>query len=402
MKGLVAKKEPSCMINKGVNMVNKKKFSYFIILIFILLVVLSSILYVKTNEVYQSYIKFCENVQQENIESVKFGDEKIYYTLKGEDKTYYTDNPDSNNLKEKLLLKGIKIESEVNYGDVVTGIFDILFSVIFIAIIYIGYTKVTGKKNFKVVRNVKTKFDDVVGMEKLKDDMKQIVDIMKNQEKYAKKGIKAPKGIILEGKPGNGKTLFARALAGEMKINFIPTKATDFESAVMAIGPYKIKSLFKLARKVAPCIIFIDEFDGIGTKRNYSGNAAEVENTRLVTALLNELDGFLENSGILVIAATNNQKVLDEALVRPGRFDRKYIVSCPNFDERIKLIELYSRSKSFDDDVSIKSLADRFDKKSSSEIATIINEAIIISEKLSTEKITNECINEAMKFVSIT
>ena len=133
-------------------------------------------------------------------------------------------------------------------------------------------------------------FNDVVGMDNLKRDMEQIIQIMQHPAEYAKKGIRMPKGILLEGAPGNGKTLFAKALAGEAKVNFIPAKATDFESMLMAIGPMKVKLLFKKARRRAPCIVFIDEFDGIGTRRNYSGSGIETENTRIVTALLNDLD----------------------------------------------------------------------------------------------------------------
>ncbi|MCQ2749273.1 MAG: AAA family ATPase [Clostridia bacterium] len=233
-------------------------------------------------------------------------------------------------------------------------------------------------------------------MDLLKEEMKQIIDIMKNKEAYAAKGIKAPKGIILEGEPGNGKTLFARALAGEASIKFIAAKGADFESAVVAVGPAKVRSLFRIARKNAPCIVFIDEFDGIGTKRNYSGNAIETENTRIVTAMLNELDGFKKNDGVLVIAATNNSKVLDEALIRPGRFDRKYLIPYPNKEDRIKLIEFYSKGMKFDESVSFEKLASEFNGMSSSKIETIVNEAAIVAARTNDGVINSKCINESI------
>ena len=170
-----------------------------------------------------------------------------------------------------------------------------------------------------------------------------------------------PKGILLEGEPGNGKTLFARALSGEAKISFIPAKATDFESMFMAIGPMKVKLLFRKARRKAPCIVFIDEFDGIGTVRNYSGSAIETENTRIVTALLNELDGFEPTDGVLVVAATNSVQALDPALIRPGRFDAKFTVPYPDFHAREQLVQMYCKGKAHTQDCTESVLAKMFD-----------------------------------------
>jgi cell division protease FtsH len=186
-----------------------------------------------------------------------------------------------------------------------------------------------------------------------------------------------PKGILLEGEPGNGKTLFAKALAGEAKVNFIPAKATDFESMFMAIGPLKVKLLFKKARRRAPCIVFIDEFDGIGTVRNYSGSAIETENTRIVTALLNELDGFEASNGVLVIAATNSIKALDPALIRPGRFDAKLTVPYPDEAAREKLVEMYSRGKTPAAECSSAALARLFNGYSCAKIESVLNSAAL-------------------------
>ena len=243
----------------------------------------------------------------------------------------------------------------------------------------IAFRKFISPNTFKVVRKTGKNFSDVVGMEKLKKDMLQVMDIMQHPTEWAKKGVRMPKGIIMEGAPGNGKTLFAKALAGEAKVNFIPAKATDFESMFMAIGPMKVKLLFRKARRRAPCIVFIDEFDGIGTRRNYSGSALETENTRIVTALLNELDGFEPTSGVLVLAATNSISALDEALIRPGRFDARVTVPYPDENERLLLIKMYTNGKSLDTDCSPEVLTKKFNGFSCAKIESVLNRASLIA-----------------------
>lgn len=292
---------------------------------------------------------------------------------------FKTDNPDSPTLKEFLLKNKVAVSEETDTAELFSLIFDILFYVFFFGIIIIAFRKFISPNTFRVARKTGVTFNDVIGMDNLKRDMIKVIDIMKNPAEYRAKGIRMPKGILLEGAPGNGKTLFARALAGEAKIKFIPAKATDFESMFMAIGPMKVKLLFHKARKQAPCIVFIDEFDGIGTKRNYSGSAIETENTRIVTALLNELDGFTQNDGILVLAATNSRQALDEALIRPGRFDAKYTVPYPDTASRIKLIELYTQGKQAGDDCTSEILAKRFEGYSCAQIESVINRAAILA-----------------------
>ena len=263
--------------------------------------------------------------------------------------------------------------------------------------IFVVFSKFISPNTFKVVHNTGVKFDDVVGMDNLKKDMNQIMEIMKNPVAFAKKGIRMPKGILLEGEPGNGKTLFAKALAGEAKVNFIPAKATDFESMFMAIGPMKVKLLFKKARRRAPCIVFIDEFDGIGTKRNYSGSAIETENTRIVTALLNELDGFEATNGVLVVAATNSINALDEALIRPGRFDARCKVPYPDENARIQLVKMYSKGKSFASDCEPQVLARKFDKFSCAKIESVMNRAALLAGQNDRTEITLEDVNNSIK-----
>lgn len=324
-----------------------------------------------------SYVDFWQCVEAGDVASVKLDGDIIHFSTKASPVKFKTQNPNSPLLQEELMKRAIEVTVAKDDAEIISLIFDAIFYLFFFGVIFIAFRKFISSNTFKVVHKTGVKFDDVVGMDKLKRDMVQVMEIMKKPAEYAKKGIRMPKGILLEGDPGNGKTLFAKALAGEAKINFIPAKATDFESMFMAIGPLKVKLLFKKARRRAPCIVFIDEFDGIGTIRNYNGSALETENTRIVTALLNELDGFEASKGVLVIAATNSIKALDPALIRPGRFDAKLTVPYPDEDARKKLVEMYTRGKKPAAECSPEALARLFNGYSCAKIESILNNAAL-------------------------
>lgn len=324
-----------------------------------------------------SYVDFWQCVEAGDVASVKLDGDTIHFSTKASPVKFKTQNPNSPLLQEELMKRAIEVTVAKDDAEIISLIFDAIFYLFFFGVIIIAFRKFISPNTFKVVHKTGVKFDDVVGMDKLKRDMVQVMEIMKKPADFAKKGIRMPKGILLEGDPGNGKTLFAKALAGEAKINFIPAKATDFESMFMAIGPLKVKLLFKKARRRAPCIVFIDEFDGIGTIRNYNGSALETENTRIVTALLNELDGFEPTKGVLVIAATNSIKALDPALIRPGRFDAKLTVPYPDEDARKKLVEMYTRGKKPAAECSPEVLARLFNGYSCAKIESVLNSAAL-------------------------
>ncbi len=351
-----------------------------------------------------SYVDFWQSVEAGDVESVKFDGDKIHFTVveskspvvetknpvvepfetNGNETTassgnFVTQNPNSPLLQEELMKRAIEVTVAKDDAEIISLIFDAFFYLFFFGVIIVAFRKFISPNTFKVVHKTGVKFDDVVGMDKLKRDMVQVMDIMKKPAEYAKRGIRMPKGILLEGEPGNGKTLFAKALAGEARVNFIPAKATDFESMFMAIGPLKVKLLFKKARRRAPCIVFIDEFDGIGTVRNYSGSAIETENTRIVTALLNELDGFEPSNGVLVIAATNSIKALDPALIRPGRFDAKLTVPYPDEAARRELVKMYTKGKNPAKDCTPETLARLFNGYSCAKIESVLNSAALIA-----------------------
>lgn len=352
-------------------------------------------LFAGKSENHVPYKTFYEQVQNGAVASATISENGIAYTTVG-GASYRTDNPHSQELQEVLMRNGATVSVESNISDLLSNVFDWAFTVFFIVIILFAFRKFISPNTFKVEHHTGVTFKDVVGMDGLKHDMIQVMDIMQHPAEYAKRGIRMPKGVLLEGAPGNGKTLFAKALAGEAKVNFIPAKATDFESMFMAIGPMKVKLLFAKARRRAPCIVFIDEFDGIGTRRNYSGSAIETENTRIVTALLNELDGFQSNSGILVLAATNSITALDEALIRPGRFDARFSVPYPDAASRAKLVELYAKDKVHSADCSAESLARLFNGFSCAKIESVLNRAALIAGQSGRSAFTLEDVRAAL------
>lgn len=377
----------------------KNKRYIIIVLIAIVFIGVLTIFFLNNkNQTYEPYKKFYDYVENGKVNKVEIESDKVTFYLKESDEEYYTENPNYEGFKEFLLLNEVKIESDFEATNI-TFIFDIILYTFFIGTISFGAYKLIKftSNGFKIIRKTGTFFDDVVGMDELKKDLMKIVDIVKEPNKYREKGIRPPKGIILEGPPGNGKTLIARAIASEANMNFIATKGADFQSAMMSIGPRKIRALFQKARRNKPCIIFIDEFDGIGERRNYAGTGIDKENNRLIITMLNEMDGFKNEDGVLVIAATNSYASLDAALIRPGRFDVKYRIDNPDRETIIKLIEMYTKGKKLDSKIKINEIAKCFEKLSSAGIETIINEATIIAETKGKETVGIEEIAEAGK-----
>lgn len=328
---------------------------------------------------YMSYPDFMDELEAGNVATATIGDGSVSFTLAGDDAAYYTDNPERDSFKERLLLAGVEVGSAAGADDVFNLVLDVLFYAFFfgtvgaVAVSLVRYSRNT----FKVVRRTGVTFADVAGMEGPKRELRRLVEVLKDPAGYAKRGVRPVKGVILEGPPGNGKTLFARALAQEAGVNFIATKGADFQSAFMSLGARKIRMLFAKAARYKPCIVFIDEFDSIGERRNYAGTGIDKENNRIITAMLNEMDGFAANDGILVVAATNSYRSLDPALVRPGRFDVKLTVGNPDAATRRELVELYTqgRGRALDPSLSPEELVAAFDGLSCAAIETCLNGA---------------------------
>lgn len=378
-------------------MKTKNKFIICIIIFAILIgIVIFSIF--NNNSEYVSFKDFYSEFENGKISYVFIKDDKLEFKMIDDNKTYYTENPNYDDFEKELLLNNVSVETS-STEDNLNMIFNLLLFAIIICFIILFVYKYyeTNNKIFKIVKHTNVKFDDIAGMSNIKKDMKQIIDILNNPKKYKSQGIRQIKGIILEGPPGNGKTLFAKALAEEMNINFIATKGADFQSPVMSMGAQKIKQLFKKAKKHKQCIIFIDEFDSIGEKRNYAGTGVDKENNRIVTAMLNEMDGFETGEGILVIGATNSIRSLDPALIRPGRFDLKYNIPNPDIETRLELIDLYTKKKKLSHKINKSKLADCFENLSCSSIETLLNEATLEAMLENKETISIENIINASK-----
>lgn len=249
-------------------------------------------------------------------------------------------------------------------------------------------------------KDTNIRFEDVAGLDEEKEEMVEIVNFLKKPEEFYEMGAKVPKGVLLCGKPGTGKTLIAKAIAGEANVPFISMSGSEFIEMFAGLGASRVRKLFEKARKMAPCIVFIDEIDAIGARRT-SASGAESENNQTLNQLLVEMDGFDTSETIIVLAATNRPEMLDKALLRPGRFDRQIIINSPDQKGREEILKIHSKDKKIDDNIDFKDIAEDTAGFTGAELANILNEAAIIATTRKHNAINKDDIEEAIKKVTV-
>ncbi len=411
--------------NNGKNDKKKKQTLAVIIVAAVITILLSTVLSsalesATTKEV--SYDKFCKMVKDDEVEKVIFKDDKIMIHLKDEDEndyvsvTYWTGQLPFNVQDEELmpLLREHKVKYTTQVEDKKSSITTFFLEWILpFALIYmimgLIFRRVTknsggimgvGKSNAKVYMEKETgvTFVDVAGQEEAKESMNEIVDFLHNPGKYATIGAKLPKGALLVGPPGTGKTLLAKAVAGEAKVPFFSLSGSDFVEMFVGVGASRVRDLFKQAQEAAPCIIFIDEIDAIGKSRDarFGGND---EREQTLNQLLSEMDGFDTSKGIFILAATNRPDVLDKALLRPGRFDRRIIVDRPDLKGRIDILKVHSKGVAMDETVDLKEIALTTSGAVGSDLANMINEAAINAVKNGRNAISQSDLLESVEVV---
>lgn len=306
----------------------------------------------------------------------------------------------------------IKVEEQVDYLGIIIDVAIIVVPVI-VVVVFISrmmsqaqnmnnQSMGFGKAKARLYGNEKKKvlFSDVAGNEAAKQDLSEIVDFLKNPKKYEKLGAKIPRGVLLAGEPGTGKTLMARAVAGEANVPFFSISGSEFAEMFVGVGASRVRDLFGKAKKNAPSIIFIDEIDAVAHKRDARGGAGR-EDEQTLNQILVEMDGFDNDSGVIVIAATNRVDMLDKALLRPGRFDRHVNVTLPERKDRVEILKVHFKNKPVDEKVNIDALAAKTAGSSGADLANIANEAAITAARLGHDKITNKDVTEAFERIAI-
>ena len=371
-----------------------------------------------------TYSEFLTYIEQKKVEEVQIEDNQIYFTIEGNDKTYQTGQMNDPDLVNRLDKSGAQFKQVIpkQTNPLLYFLLTFMLPVIVLGFLFSNYVKKISKRmdndqmsfnqggfgfgnlsksNAKVYEGVKTgkTFNDVAGQEEAKENLKEVVDFLKNPKKYEEIGAQLPKGVLLVGPPGTGKTLLAKAIAGEAGVPFFSISGSEFVEMFVGRGAAKVRDLFKQAREKAPCIVFIDEIDTIGKKRDGSGLSGNDEREQTLNQLLAEMDGFDGSKGVVLLAATNRDEILDPALTRPGRFDRRIPVELPDLRGREEILRLHAKKVKCSDDINFNVIARASAGASGAELANIVNESALLAIRDDRKKVLQKDMEEAIEIV---
>ena len=405
---------------KEVKSPKKPLFYYYGIVLLIIIVfnVLVAPMLTTTMVKEVDYGTFMSKIEDKKIDDVQIEDNQILFTDKDDANTVYkTGVMEDPTLTERLYKAGAKFSKEIDQqmspvaSFLLTGVLPL---VIFIALGQYMSRKMMnqmggknsmafgmGKSNAKVyVQSTEgIRFSDVAGEEEAKENLQEIVDYLHNPEKYTKVGASMPKGVLLVGPPGTGKTMLAKAVAGESNVPFFSMSGSEFVEMFVGMGASKVRDLFKQAKEKAPCIVFIDEIDAIGKKRDGQMAGGNDEREQTLNQLLTEMDGFEGNNGVIILAATNRPESLDPALTRPGRFDRRVPVELPDLEGREAILEVHAKKVQLSDDADFHTIARMASGASGAELANIVNEAALRAVRDNREVVTEADLEESIEVV---
>jgi len=374
---------------------NARNFAFWIVL-FLLMIMLFNMFSTGQNGSSArsvSYSDFIERVENNNVNSVTIDGERIVFVA-GDGQQYTTVRPDDSNLTQRLLDAGVPIEArpQQQSGFLSTLMLWLPFLLLIGVWIYFmnrmqgggrGGAMGFGKSKAKLLteKHGRVTFDDVAGIDEAKDELEEIVEFLRNPQKFSRLGGKIPKGALLVGPPGTGKTLLARAIAGEAGVPFFTISGSDFVEMFVGVGASRVRDMFEQAKKNAPCIVFIDEIDAVGRSRGVGYGGGNDEREQTLNQLLVEMDGFEANEGIIIVAATNRPDVLDPALLRPGRFDRQVQVPNPDIKGRERILGVHARKVPLGPNVDLRIIARGTPGFSGADLANLVNEAALMAAR---------------------
>ena len=398
------------------NKKDKIYYTIFSIVVLVSIVIIAFALFNKNNNSDDKEISYTElitKIDQNAVEKIEMtvGSTSIKVKLKNEEEEKNAIVPSTQafiELIQEEVQEGNIIDLKQNPVNPLLTISDTIFSLlptIMIVILFILIFKMQGLGDKGKVYDAESEktnitFKDVAGLDEEKTELIEIVDFLKEPKKFKEMGAKIPRGILLYGKPGTGKTLIAKAIAGEAGVPFISMSGSEFIEMFAGLGASRVRKLFEKAKKISPCIVFIDEIDAIGSRRT-GGSGAESENNQTLNQLLVEMDGFNTDETVIVLAATNRPEMLDKALLRPGRFDRQITIAAPDARGREEILKIHSKNKPLGDDISLKEIATDTAGFTGAELANVLNEAAIIATTREHKKIVMDDLEEAVKKVTV-